>query len=329
MTAMLAILVAAFLMSALLVRGGIAVARRVGFLSHPNPIVASHEQPVALGGGAALVATILVVCLPLVSMGWLPVRVPLGILLVFGLGLMDDILALRPLPKLAIQGLIALIYLSLAPVPLWSLPLWVLFLLGAQNSWNLIDVMDGLLASVAAACLLAVACMIMIANPPGRGLAMAAAAGSAAAAGFLVWNAHPARVYLGDAGSLSLGMLFGVVVVEVTPLDPRLLVPMLVAGLVPCFEMIFLMVERTKKGIPFYAGSPDHFALRLLHKGYSVRFIVRRVFVASMILAALGVLAAAAGLTSPVLACVTVSVLVAAVRAYRYLRELPVAEVLR
>lgn len=326
---MLTILVGAFSMSILLVRVGIAVAHRVRFLDHPNPIVASHQQPVALGGGVALVATILVVCLPLVSMGWLPVRVPLGISLAFLLGLVDDIYSLRPLPKLAIQSLIALVYLWLAPIPLWSLPLWAVFMLASQNSWNLIDIMDGLLANVAAACLLAVACMLLIVSPTDLGLAMVAAAGSAAAAGFLVWNKPPARVYLGDAGSLSLGMLFGIVVVEAMPLDPGLFGPMLVAGLVPWFEMIFLVVERTKKGIPFYVGSPDHFALRLLHKGYSVRFIVRRVLAASTILAALGLIATAAGLTPSAIVCVAAVALIAALRAYQYLRALPVAEVRR
>ncbi len=104
--------------------------------------------------------------------------------------------------------------------------------------------------------------------PEGRILALGAAG---ACIGFLFFNRPPATIFLGDAGSHLLGFLLaavGILHFRNAPAWTSFVAACLVVA-VPLFEFAFLFVIRVRKGIPWWRGSPDHFALRLQARGFS------------------------------------------------------------
>jgi UDP-GlcNAc:undecaprenyl-phosphate GlcNAc-1-phosphate transferase len=180
------------------------------------------------------------------------------------------------------------------------------WLLAVTNAFNLIDIMDGLSAGTAA---IAAAVLLVVADLNGDVIAatlMAALAGSCL--GFLRYNFEPARIYMGDTGSMFLGLLLGAVAMTNAYTDRSPLgaaAPALILG-VPLFDMLFVMYIRFRRGLPVMLGSPDHVALRLRRWRLSTRQTVLASYGAS---AALG--AAAIGLVLlPFSAAVTILVAV-------------------
>jgi UDP-GlcNAc:undecaprenyl-phosphate GlcNAc-1-phosphate transferase len=156
------------------------------------------------------------------------------------------------------------IYIQLTFVPEWvALPLSVLWLLGVTNAFNLIDIMDGLSAGTA---MVAALSLLVIADLGGGVQAATLLAGlSGACLGFLRLNFEPARIYMGDTGSMFLGLLLGALALNNSyTQQSRLgaLAPALIFG-VPLFDMCFVMYIRRRRGLPVMLGSPDHVALRL------------------------------------------------------------------
>src|SRR5881409_1775138 len=121
-------------------------------------------------------------------------------------GLIDDFGVLTPYQKLLGQMLAALvlvksgIYIKLVVLPLWlAIPLTVLWILAVTNALNIIDILDGLASGIAAIAAVAIAFANVMAN---RGpVAFLCIVLAGAIAGFLRYNFHPAKIYLGDAGS--------------------------------------------------------------------------------------------------------------------------------
>jgi UDP-GlcNAc:undecaprenyl-phosphate GlcNAc-1-phosphate transferase len=253
---------AAGAISTLLARGW---ARKLGIVSRPNPIVPQHTRPVAymggVGAGIGLAAVMLILGSPL------PARILLPGVLMLGLGTLDDLHPLSPSGKFLAQAAVsatAVIMGVLAPFTGAAVPdgvLSTLVILVLVNAFNLTDVCDGLLPV-----LMLVACLGLATQGSDPWLAAAIAG---ATAGFLVWNRPDASIFLGDGGSHLLGFLAAVLVIDPaygalgTAVSPwRLLAATLCLGL-PLFELVFLVVIRIRKGIPWYRGSPDHYSLRL------------------------------------------------------------------
>jgi len=261
-TAVFAGSLAAGAVSTLLAR---TLARRLGIVSRPNPIVPQHTRPVAymggLGAGIGLAAVMLILGSPL------PARILLPGFLMLWLGTLDDIHPLSPSGKFLAQAAVsatAVMMGVLAPFTGLAVPdglLSALVILLLVNAFNLTDVCDGLLPV-----LMLVGCLGLLALGSDPWLAAAIAG---ATAGFLAWNRPDASIFLGDGGSHLLGFLAAVLVIDPaygvpgTAMSPwRLLAAALCLGL-PLFELVFLVVMRIRKGIPWYRGSPDHYSLRL------------------------------------------------------------------
>jgi UDP-N-acetylmuramyl pentapeptide phosphotransferase/UDP-N-acetylglucosamine-1-phosphate transferase len=279
-----------FAASLFLVRLTIPLARRAGLVSRGGTV--AGEQPVPLGGGIAVTGVILAAGFLLSWLELLPVRVPLGVLPAFFLGLADDILEFPAGPKVLLQALSVVPYLVLAPFPGWAVLPAMLFLAVAQNAWNFLDVMDGLLGWVGTVCLLGAGAIFLVAGPAHGGQALLALAAAGALNAFLVWNSHPAGIYLGDAGSLALGMLSGILVLEGTVTDLSLLPPLVLAGALPFFDLVFVLAGRRRLGIPIFRNTPGGFAHSLLTAGRSVPRIVSSARRAALALAAAGCLLA-------------------------------------
>ena len=131
------------------------------------------------------------------------------------------------------------------------------------NAFNIIDIMDGLSSGVGAIASLFL--FILSINAGQGGAASLSLALMGALAGFLVFNFSPARIYLGDTGSLFVGFVLGalgMVGVYARANPVAVLAPVLILG-VPIFDTLFVTVVRWMRGQNPLKGSPDHFALRL------------------------------------------------------------------
>lgn len=254
-----------------------AVAPRVGMVSHPNPLVPQHTRTVAYLGGVGVAGGMAAALWAAWLAGALPATGGLsGAALAGGgaafllLGLADDARPFAPGAKLALQAAAAGLAVALglrlfppAPAAADAL-LTVAWLLLMVNAVNVTDVCDGLVAGIAALTLAVVAAFV----PGLRELAMV---GAGACAGFLWFNYPPASIYLGDAGSHLLGFVLAVAAARgaQNPSAATTLASMLLLAGVVLFEVVLLVRARGRRGIAWWRGSPDHFSLRLLARGWS------------------------------------------------------------
>jgi len=197
------------------------VAIRLGFLDHPNER-SSHREPTPRGGGLAIALVLIAAATWSLHAGWLEPRHAYaylgGVVAVATVGLLDDVWRLRARWKLLghilaaawlagwLGGLPEVRYgdavLVLGPAGYALASIGTIWLI---NLYNFMDGADGLAATQA---LLASSFGAVLLSGLHPGLALMAIALAGAAAGFLVWNAPPARVFLGDVGSYTIGFTF-------------------------------------------------------------------------------------------------------------------------
>ena len=318
--------------SILLSSGVVALTRifalRMRLIDHPNANT-GNVGGAALGGGVGIVVTILLMFWLFPSHAGAQSRIVAMIAALCVLGLLDDILKLTPLVKVLGQAACAALYVLHEPTDLHAAVLVMSFLILCSNAWNVVDVMDSLLASIGAVSMFGVSVVMLVHGIEPQGLPSIPVIVSGALIGFLVWNRPPARIIMGDAGSLSMGMLYGVLVVESFSDSALLALAVVLPGLIPFLEVGFLIVQRSRKGLPFYRSTPDHFALRLLHNGYTVAQVVKPVIWTGI---GLVVLACLLELTSfhAILTIAAALLLVAAVAwAYRFFSRLRVGSTVR
>jgi len=185
-------------------------------------------------------------------------------------GFVDDLITLSPGSKLIGEILATWVLvrggirIKLAFLPVWaSILLTFLWILFMANAFNLIDIMDGLAGTVAVFSSLSFAVIAIFFQSHTTGVVGLSLAG--AILGFLVFNLPPAKIYLGDTGSLFLGFSLGsiAVLVDYTLINPLgFLAPFLILW-IPIFEVIFVSAVRLFKGISPFKGTPDHFPYRL------------------------------------------------------------------
>lgn len=320
LVAALTLLGAAGLVSAL-VPASRVLAARLGVIDAPGPRKV-HTRPMPRLGGVAVFAgfTLVVVAgylaVPaLQQMEWARAGAgeALGLLkeayrvrgkllallgggaIVFGVGLLDDVLQARfPVGlKAAGQVLAALVLLagdvrtSFMPSESLNALVTVVWVVGMTNAFNLLDNLDGVSAGVAA-----VATAILLVNAWALGeffisLMLAAFLGSLL--GFLAFNFHPATVFLGDCGALFVGYVMGALTLleryvshASSTLFPVLMPVLLLA--VPIIDTTAVVVIRLRERRPIYVGDSRHLAHRLLSLGFSARAAALYLYLATFCL---------------------------------------------
>jgi UDP-GlcNAc:undecaprenyl-phosphate GlcNAc-1-phosphate transferase len=270
---------------------------RFGIVDRPDGRLKTQREPVAYLGGLAIYLSFLLALTATLRFDSTEV---LGLLLagaiVVILGLIDDFGVLTPGQKLAGQVVAVLtlmnssVYIKLAFLPTWAaIVLSFLWLLAVTNAFNIIDIMDGLAAGVAAAAALILFAVAMANGGGTSAVLLAALAGSLC--GFLRYNVHPATIYMGDTGSLFVGLMLGALAMNNAYTRANLVAavaPAVILG-VPIFDMLFVMYIRHRRGLPVMIGSPDHFALRLRKWRLSTRQTVLCSWTATVILGLLGI----------------------------------------
>ena len=265
-------------------------ARRMGVLDRPGEAHKQHRGEIPLLGGMAVCTTFVVVvgiCNMLDGLQGeddlqlLPVLASLAIFCVCGL--LDDLKPQRARTKLSLQILAALPW-ACAGVPFESLRLLgeeiylgpaapvlaVFWILCCVNAMNLIDGLDGLAALVGAAILSGIAGIAVF---HGDSVTFAASPLLAATlAGFLIHNSPPARIYLGDSGSMAIGFLLGAMTLSVNSpfgIASVSVIPALVLMSIPGFDVLVAIIRRSLTEQPIGVADWNHFHHRLLRNGYS------------------------------------------------------------
>lgn len=242
----------------------------------PDGKIKKQKEPVPYLGGAAVYSGFLIslfLFLPL--QGYLPFFL-FGLSMLFFLGLIDDLWVTTPLQKFIGQMIAATSFLvagfSLKGVFLssWGNSLLSFFwILSVVNAFNLVDVMDGLATLLALCATLSFLVFGILFGLPYITLLLSIFLGCLI--GFFYYNKPSATLYLGDAGALFIGGFLAIV-----PFFFNwgfysfngFLVPCILLA-IPLLEGFSLIIIRTYKGQPFYYGSPDHYCLYLLRKGWT------------------------------------------------------------
>ena len=254
-------------------------ALQLGIVDKPDGKLKNHRDPIPYLGGVAVFAAYLLTLGVLTNF---EDRETLGLLLsgciALLVGLIDDFGVLTPNQKLLGQALAALVliksgtFIKLTFLPVWvAIPLTVLWIVAVTNAFNIIDIMDGLAAGVAAVAAVSICAANYLAGRDSQAFLAAVLAG--AAVGFLRHNFYPARIFLGDAGSMFIGFMLAALSMNAgfTRVNPLAVIsPVIILG-IPLFDLLLVMFIRWRKGIPMTKGSPDHFALRLRRCNLSVR----------------------------------------------------------
>ena len=250
----------------------------------------THDAATPYLGGLALGGGLLVISVGLIVVGAIAEGANAELFNVLGgaalmsmMGLLDDMRGVSPVVRLA--------YEAFAAVALWQvgvdagifdlawidLTLTVLWVITVTNAVNFIDNMDGLAAGVTVTSALGI---FAISAANGDVLVSSLALALAGASlGFLRYNFPPARIFLGDAGSMMLGFLLAALILKldlpVAPAAPRVLATLLLVA-VPLFDLSVVVVARILDRRPIWRGSRDHTSHRMLAGGLSRRAIAVR-----------------------------------------------------
>jgi len=269
----------------------IEAARATGFLDRPSGDLKTHRAPTPYLGGMA----VFVPFLTSAALVFVLDRALLGVLLAATLaallGLMDDFGAMRWSVKLAGQGIIIVtllnadVRLQVEALPLWAnVGLTVAWMVGVINAVNFLDIMDGLAVT---ACTVASGFLAVVAFMTGEAaMASLAACLLGALLGYMRNSFPPARIFLGDCGSLFLGTTLGALALalDYSGSNPWAIVaPVLILG-VPLFEFAFTICVRILRGRRPWQGSPDHVALRLRRMGRTIPEILALVAAVGILL---------------------------------------------
>jgi UDP-GlcNAc:undecaprenyl-phosphate/decaprenyl-phosphate GlcNAc-1-phosphate transferase len=295
----------------------IAVAHRTRFYDHPRGYK-GHAAPTPYLGGTAVMAGFLAGALAFG--GGVTSYAPIvgGALVLWLVGTLDDRRTVPPSHRIVIVAFVAVL-LWTADVG-WRLfesdaanvALTVAWLVAAVNAFNLMDNMDGAAPTVGAASALGAAGLA--AGESRLVLAALAVALAAACLGFLRYNlADPARIFLGDGGSMAIGLVVAATVMAMPRGDRpgwEFLVPaMLVVGL-PAFDTALVIVSRFRRRVTIWAGGRDHITHRLHKRLGSPRKVAAALGGAQLALGGLALLAAS--LSGPEVAALGAACLAAA-----------------
>ena len=273
------------------------IALKNGLVSYPRPD-RWHKRPTALLGGISiyLASVISAFIFGLINKNaW---GLFLGATFLFIIGLADDKFHFAPYIKLFAQiiaGCIIIlfgIHIGLSLDITLSIPLTLLWIIGITNSFNLLDNIDGLSAGIAAiaSLMLFVSSRLFYNNP----LGMFALVLSGAALGFLPYNFNPAKIFMGDSGSMFLGYCMAVISItgtarHISSLLITMFVPVLILS-VPIFDTIFVMIIRQLQGKRIFEGGKDHTSHRLVTLGLSQKKTVLLLYTISIIFGSIGIL---------------------------------------
>jgi UDP-N-acetylmuramyl pentapeptide phosphotransferase/UDP-N-acetylglucosamine-1-phosphate transferase len=305
------VLLGAMLLSIVATPVVIHIARKRRLMDQPG-VRKVHASAIPRIGGIAIVFTILAVVLLVLRLDnrigealrndWLQILAILGGgLFMCIVGLIDDVRGLRPKIKLLCQLAAALAVCASgarieqlhlgdwsANLGWWSWPLTLAWIVGVTNAVNLIDGLDGLAAGISTIACGVIAIFAIYIGLPITAVVMLAMVGSLL--GFLFLNFNPARIFMGDCGSLFLGFVISAASVrcsEKAATIVGLAVPFLALG-VPIFDTLFSIMRRVLHRRGVFSGDRGHIHHRLLDMGLDQHHVAILVYLVTLVVAGLG-----------------------------------------
>ncbi|MCK4914270.1 MAG: undecaprenyl/decaprenyl-phosphate alpha-N-acetylglucosaminyl 1-phosphate transferase [Planctomycetes bacterium] len=300
------------------------IALKFGIVDKPDATVKTHKKPVAYLGGVGILIGLTVgvlagiACLGSEGFSAAAIKWLLGILagaaVACFVGLADDIFDIKPLQKILGCCLAAVVLLLAGVVPnlnfisgilnlqlpgsiekLLEVFIVVFFVLGATNSLNLLDGLDGLCAGVTAIITLA---MLLLSvhlatwgfsetGDPVRIIICCGLVGSVF--GFLPFNRHPAKIFMGDAGSMLLGFTIAAIMILFAEFIPRWWMASIIVFGLPILDTAVAMVRRLLNHRPLFVSDRGHIYDQMLDRGMSLKKTVAICYVLAGTYAAIGV----------------------------------------
>lgn len=265
------------------------IALRVGAVDAPTLARKAQKEPVPYLGGVAIAIGIVAASYgSLLAVDFsietfkLASFVLVPAMAISAMGLWDDLKGLEPWPRLVAQtftGILVAVILTVTDTMgfafnnhLLNYSITVLWIVGVCNSINFFDNHDGGAAGTVAVITFF---LFFIAYDRQQVLVSALAIVTAGAtAGFLIWNRHPAKIYMGDAGSLFLGIIISVLTIRlspgVIPSYKSLAIPLFLMA-TPILDTTVAVISRLYRGISPFQGGRDHLSHRLMRKGLNRR----------------------------------------------------------
>jgi len=296
--------IAAFALTGLLTWPVRALAIRLGAMDAPNMARKTQAEPVPYLGGVAIALGISIITLAAVYVGGnrdgnnadqlkdLALTVLLPALVLGAMGLFDDLRSLSPWPRLVTQSVVgtvvAFVIVNNGTVGTpfgasaaqgssntgsWvNTAVTIFWIVGICNSINFFDNLDGAASGAVAIAALGV---FFIAFDRGQELVSALSIVTAGATiGFLMWNKSPAKIYMGDAGALFLGVIISVATIRlnpgITPTWKSLTIPVILLA-VPLLDTCVAVFSRLARGLSPLTGGKDHLSHRLVREELSRR----------------------------------------------------------
>lgn len=299
------------------------LAIRWNFLDHPGERKV-HQFPMPLMGGVAIVASFYIIVLGHVvtlaimrefGSAWIEQNllsflgpngkyqvagILAGGVVIFAIGVVDDLMALTPWVKMAGQIVAALVLvfsglrLELFVLSDWWLSaaatiFWVVLI---TNSLNFLDNMDGLCGGIG---VISACSFFLTVQPEDHLVRLLLMVFAGAVGGFLYHNLNPARIFMGDAGSMFIGFMLATVAllgtyhVDGTPSRMAVAAPLLALA-VPLFDTVSVVFLRWRAGVPIMKGDKRHFSHRLVELGMSPRVAVEFIFLVAAVVGLSGAL---------------------------------------
>lgn len=290
--------------SLLLTPVSIYLARRFGLIDKPGRFAHKiHTVPTPLAGGTALIFCF--VLLTLLLGLWIDkftCALVLSSAIIYIFGLVDDARGLSAAPKLVGQllasavliasnisvhfiGSIASLYLSPLLITLLDTALTLFWLIGVTNAMNMIDSMDGIAVGLSG---IAFLFFILVTSLSGQvNLAKISIILMGITIGIYFYNVKPARTFLGDSGSQTLGFMIAAIAMEYAPVGyspiSSWFVPILLVGM-PIFDTSLVVYSRLRQKLPIYKANLDHTYHRLVALGLEEQRAVLTIHLAAILL---------------------------------------------
>lgn len=305
-------IICSFLLTPLVIK----FANKFGYVDIPKDNRRVHEKPMPRIGGIAIIMAMFVgfIVYYLFTKGISSISLNssftgyiIGAMIIFFMGILDDMYDLRARNKFLFQLLAAIVVCSFgiiintAKIPfihtdlidlgIFSIPITLLWIIGITNSVNLIDGLDGLAAGISSISSLALLIIFVTTSASLEAIVITAVM-FGATIGFLPYNFNPAKTFMGDVGSNFLGYTLAVVSILGLAKGYTLIAivaPLLILG-VPIFDTLFAMVRRFLAGKPLLSPDGAHIHHRLLKSGFNQKQAVIILYSITSILCIIAVL---------------------------------------
>ena len=292
-------MVVAFLISFASTPVVIGIAKKIKAIDVPKDERRVHKKPIPLIGGLAIFYGFIVSVLCFCDIDKPIIGILLGAVVIVITGIIDDKYSLPAKLKLLMQIVAAVIVLVFGveikyienpftdvyiTFGWFSIPITIIWIVGVTNAVNLTDGLDGLAAGISTIASLSLLILILFTDNIGLAILTAALAG--AGFGFLPYNFNPAKIFMGDTGSMFLGYMLACISVQGLMKTYTIIsfaMPILVLGL-PIFDTIFAIVRRLVTGRSIMSPDRGHLHHRLLDMGFSQRQTVTILYTLTAIL---------------------------------------------